>query len=123
MALGLTASAAAACLLAVRLIADGGSENAVLLAALLATCNAIIALGLAQTGARSKSLKGFFSAIFGGMILRMATTLVGFLAGVRVLLLPAVPFAVALMIFTGVFTVAEIALWSRQNFSPRTEFS
>jgi len=34
------------------------------------------------------------------------------------LLLPALPFAAALLTFTGVFTAAEVTLWSRQNFSP-----
>ena len=47
--------------------------------------------------------------------------LVKLLVGIKVLLLPALPFAVALLTFTGVFTAAEVTLWSRQNFSPRVQ--
>lgn len=123
MAFGMTAFAATSCLLATRLIADPPSESAVLLATILATANAVAAVGLAQLGARSSSTKGFFGAVFGGMVLRMATTLLGFVVAVKLLFLPATFFAVALLFFTALFTVAEVTLWSRQSFSPQVELS
>lgn len=110
-------------LAATRIFSDGATGNAVAAAASLAAFNGLSALALAGVGARQASTKAFFSAVFGGMVLRMATTLAGFLAGVKLLLLPATPFAVALLVFSGLFTAAEIALWSRQNFSPRTQLS
>jgi hypothetical protein len=123
MALGMSLFAGGASFAAARMIVDERAENAVLLAGILATCNGVAALALAQTGGRAKSTKGFFGAVFGGMVLRMATTLVGFLAAVKVLLLPATPFAVALLVFTALFTAAEVILWSRQTFSPKVELS
>lgn len=110
-------------LAATRIFPDGATGNAVAAAASLAAFNGLSALALAGVGARQVSTKAFFSAVFGGMVLRMATTLAGFLLGVKLLLLPIPPFAVALLVFSGLFTAAEIALWSRQNFSPRTQIS
>lgn len=110
-------------LTATRTFGDSATGNAVAAAASLATFNGLSALALAGVGARQASTKGFFAAVFGGMVLRMAMTLAGFLAGVKLLLLPATSFAVALLVFSGLFTAAEIALWSRQNFSPRTQLS
>lgn len=108
---------------ATRVFADAATGQAVAAGAALAAFNGLSALVLAGLGARQASTKGFFSAVFGGMVLRMATTLAGFLAGVKLLLLPATSFAVSLLLFSGAFTAAEIALWSRQNFSPRTQLS
>jgi hypothetical protein len=113
--------AAATCLVALSLTSDPAAETAFLLSALLAVLNGLSSLLLSHIGARRSSTKGFFGAVFGGMVLRMATTLAGFVMGVKVLLLPAVPFALALLILTGVFTIAEVALWSRQDFSPRVQ--
>jgi hypothetical protein len=121
LAFGMTVFAAVSCLLAGRLASNPASETAVLLSALLATGNALCALLLSHIGATRRSLKAFFGAVLGGMLLRMGTTLAGFVIGLKVLLLPALPFAAALLIFTGLFTAAEVALWSRQGFSPRAE--
>lgn len=123
LAVGITCFAAASCLVAASLIADPDSEQAVLLAALLATANALCALVLAHLGASRPSTRGFFGAVMGGMLLRMGTTLAGFAVGLRLLMLPTIPLALALVAYTGLFTAAELALWSRQDFSPRVRLS
>lgn len=123
MALGMTAFAAASCLIVMGFLADEGSETAVLLATAIATFNGLCALVLSQVGAARATNLGFFGAVFGGMVLRMATTLAGLLIGVKILLLPALPLALALLTFTALFTAAEVALWSRQNFSPKVQLS
>lgn len=115
----MTVFAAASCALVLGLSTDRGAQTAVLLSALLATLNGIGALGLSLLGARWTSTKAFFGAVFGGMVLRMGLTLAGFGIGLRVLELPEAPFAAALLTFTALFTAAETAVWSRQNFSPR----
>ncbi len=119
----MTVFGAASYLVAAGLLDDARSETAVGLAALIATGNGVAALVLSQIGASLPSTMGFFGAVFGGMVLRMATTLFGLLVGTKVLLLPVVPFAVALLAFTALFTAAEVALWSRQNFSPKVQIS
>jgi hypothetical protein len=123
MAFGMALLAGICGIAATRMFPEDAVGNAVAAAAGLAAFNGLSALALACLGARQESTKGFFSAVFGGMVLRMATTLTGFLVGVKLLLLPATPFAVALLVFSGLFTAAEITLWSRQNFSPRTQLS
>lgn len=123
MAFGITAFAAVSCLVAAGFVADPGARAAVQLAALIGAFNGVGALVLSHVGAGRPTNAGFFGAVFGGMVLRMATTLAGMLIGVKILLLPAVPFAVALLAFTAVFTAAEVALWSRQNFSPKVQLS
>ena len=123
MAFGMTAFAAMSCLVVGGVLADPGALAAVQLAALIATFNGVGALVLSHVGASRATNLGFFGAVFGGMVLRMGTTLAGLLIGVKILLLPAVPFAVALLAFTALFTVAEVALWSRQNFSPKVQLS
>ena len=117
----MTLFSAAGCLVVAGLTSDPGAETAVLVSALIATLNGLGALLLTHLGSKRGSMKAFFGAIFGGMALRMGTTLAGLLIGVKLLLLPALPFAVALLAFTGVFTAAEVTLWSRQNFSPRVQ--
>ena len=119
----MTAFAVASCWIATTLIADPSSQQAVRLSAALATMNGVCALLLAYVGATRKSTKAFFGAVLGGMVLRMATMLGGFMVGLKVLMLPALPFAVALLGYTGLFTAAEVALWSRQNFSSRVQLS
>lgn len=119
LAFGMTVFAAASCALVLGLSTDRGAQTAVLLSALLATLNGIGALCLSLLGARWTSTKAFFGAVFGGMVLRMGLTLAGFGIGLRVLELPEAPFAAALLTFTALFTAAETAVWSRQNFSPR----
>jgi hypothetical protein len=57
------------------------------------------------------------------MLFRMAATLGGFWIGLQILLLPAGPFAVALLTYTGLFIAAEVSLWSRQDFSTRVQTS
>lgn len=117
------AFSACTCFAASRLISDLPSERAVLYAAALATLNAVCALGLSRLGAQYPSTKGFFGAIFGGMVLRMGLTLSGLVLGLKALALPALPLAVSLLAFTALFTTAEVALWSRQDFSPRGQLS
>lgn len=117
----MTLFSAAGCLIVALLTSDRGAETAVFVAALIATLNGVGAVLLTHLGSKRGSMKAFFAAIFGGMALRMGTTLAGLLIGVKVLLLPALPFAAALLTFTGVFTAAEVTLWSRQNFSPRVQ--
>jgi hypothetical protein len=119
LALGMTVFAAASCVLVLGLSEDRGAETAVLFSALLATVNGIGALALSHFGARWSSTKAFFGAVFGGMVLRMGLTLAGFVIGLKVLDLPEVPLAAALLTFTALFTAAETAVWSKQNFSPR----
>lgn len=123
MAFGITVFAAASCLLATRLIPDSGAATAVLFSALLATVNALSALLLSHLGVARRSMKGFFGAIIGGMFFRMAATLAGFAAGLKILLLPPTALAAALLTYTGLFMAAEVALWSRQDFSGRTQAS
>ncbi len=119
----MTLSAAAACVLATSLAPNPAAETAVLFSAFIATANGLCALLLSHIGSRRRSLKGFFGAVFGGMILRMGTTLGGLGIGLKVLLLPAFPLAVTLLAFIGLFTAAEVTFWSRQNFSPRVQLS
>ncbi len=114
---------AGACVLVTRLSTDRSAETAVLISALLATVNGVGALALSNLGARWSSTKAFLGAVFGGMVLRMGLTLAVFVIGLRILELPAAPFAAALLIFTALFTAAELAVWSRQDFSPRVQQS
>ena len=117
----MTLFSAVGCLVVALLTSDRAAETAVLVSALIATGNGLCALLLTHLGSKRGSMKAFFGAIFGGMALRMGTTLAGLLIGVKVLLLPALPLAVALLTFTGLFTAAEVTLWSRQKFSPRVQ--
>ncbi len=117
----MTLFSAAGCLIVAALSSDRASSTAVFVAATIATLNGLCALLLTHLGSKRGSMKAFFGAIFGGMALRMGTTLAGLLVGIKVFLLPALPFAAALLTFTGVFTAAEVTLWSRQNFSPRVQ--
>jgi len=89
----------------------------------IATANALCALALAQLAARGRSTKAFFGAVFGGMVLRMASTLGGLLIGAKLFSLPAVPLAAALLTYTALFTAVEVGQWSRQDFSPRVQLS
>jgi branched-subunit amino acid ABC-type transport system permease component len=123
MAFGMACFSGVCCLIVAASTSDGPSELAVLLSALIATSNGLCTLWLSHLGSKGGSMKAFFGAVFGGMVLRMGTTLAGLLIGIKVLLLPALPFAAALLSFTGVFTAAEVTLWSRQNFSPRVQHS
>lgn len=111
----------AGCLIVAVLSSDRAAETAVLVSALIATLNGVGALLLTHLGSKRGSMKAFFAAVFGGMALRMGTTLAGLLIGVKVLLLPALPLAAALLTFTFIFTAAELRLWSRQTFSPRVQ--
>ncbi len=117
----MTLFAAASSLIAVRLTSDTAAETAVLFSALLATVNALVALLLSHLGSTRTSTKAFFGAVLGGMLLRMGATLAGFVIGLKVLLLPSITFAAALLTYTGLFIAAEVALWSRQSFSPRVQ--
>lgn len=119
----MTVFAAISCMVATRLASDRTAETAVLISALLATVNGVGALALSHLGSRWSSTKAFMGAVFGGMVLRMGLTLTGFLIGLRVLELPAALFAATLLTFTALFTAAELAVWSRQNFSPRVQQS
>ena len=121
LAFGMTAFSAVSCLIVAGLTSDRASELSVFLSALLATANGLCALLLSHFGSRRGTMKAFFGAVFGGMVLRMGTTLAGLLVGVKVLLLPARPFAVSLLTFTSLFTAAEVTLWSKQSFSPRVQ--
>lgn len=123
LALGMLVFTGISCLAAVGLINDAPSERAVLVGALLATSNGLGALLLSHIGASQSSTKAFFQAVLGGMAVRMGITLAGFVFGLKVLMLPAIPFAAALLAYTGLFTAAEVTLWSRQNFSPRVRLS
>ena len=123
LAFGLTLFAASSCLIAARLTADPGAETAVVFSALLATVNALCALLLSHVGATRRSTKAFFGAVLGGMLFRMGATLAGFMIGLKVLLLPPAALAAALLAYTGLFTAAEVAWWTRQNFNPRVQTS
>lgn len=123
LAFGLTLFAASSCLIAARLTADPAAKTAVVFSALLATVNALCALLLSHVGATRRSTKAFFGAVLGGMLFRMGATLAGFMIGLKVLLLPPAALATALLAYTGLFTAAEVALWSRQNFRPRVRTS
>jgi hypothetical protein len=101
----------------------GPTRDAVAAATTLATLNAVSAVALASIGSGARTTKAFFSAVFGGMVFRMATTLVGILAAVKMFELPAVPFVVTLLAATALFTAAETVVWSRWNFSPRVQAS
>ena len=122
MALGMAAFGAVSCLV-------GGSvlepvvRTSFSTGVAIATANALCALLLAQVGARRPSMKAFFGAIFGGMVLRMASTLGGLLIGAKLFSLPAVPLAAALLTYTALFTAVEVGQWSRQDFSPRVQLS
>jgi branched-subunit amino acid ABC-type transport system permease component len=117
----MAAFAAVSCLIVAGSTSDRAAETAVFVSALIATLNGLCALLLSHLGSKGGSMKAFFGAVFGGMVLRMGTTLAGLLIGVKVLLLPALPFAASLLTFTSVFTAAEVTLWSRQSFSPRVQ--
>lgn len=121
LALGLTLFAASSSLIAVRLTSDATARTAVLFSAVLATSNALCSLFLSHLGTKRESTKAFFGVVIGGMLLRMGTTLCGFLLGLKVFLLPPVAFATALLTYTGLFMAAEVVLWSRQNFSPQVQ--
>ena len=77
-------------------------------------CLILIVLVLLQKGKGAE-----IGAVFGGMILRMGTTLAGFVAGLTVLALPAFPLAAALLTYTALFMALEVSLWSRQDFSQK----
>jgi branched-subunit amino acid ABC-type transport system permease component len=119
----MTVFTAAVCLVVTGFTNDPGAKTAVFLSALLATANGLCALALSHVGSKRQSTKAFFGAVLGGMLLRMGTTLGGFVIGLKVLLLPVVPLTAALLSFTACFTVAEVTLWSRQNFSPKVQLS
>ena len=119
----MTVFAAACCLLVTSLSLDPGAEAAVWIAAVIATFNGVCAVVLSHIGANRSSTKAFFGAIFGGMVLRTGATLAAFGVGLKMLLLPAAPFAAALLTFTALFTAAEVWVWSRQNFSPKVQLS
>lgn len=119
----MTLFAAASSLIAAGLTSDVSAETAVFFSALLATGNALCALFLSHVGATRRTTKAFFGAVLGGMIFRMAATLIGFIVGLKVLLLPAATFSVALLAYTGIFIAAEVSLWSRQDFSRRVQTS
>ena len=123
LALGMPALSFASYLVTMGLTEDRAIRGAVLFAALIATANGLCALALSRVGAGQQSMKAFFRAIFGGMVVRMGTTLVGFAIGIKVLLLPVVPFAAALLMLTFLFTAAELAVWSRQDFAPKAHRS
>lgn len=123
LALGMPALSFASYLVTMGLTEDRAIRGAVLFAALIATANGLCALALSRVGAGRQSMKAFFRAIFGGMVVRMGTTLVGFAIGLKVLLLPVVPFAAALLMLTFLFTAAELAVWSRQDFAPKAHRS
>ena len=119
----MTAFSAACCGIVAATSSDPATLNAVFVSAFIATGNAQCALLLSHLGMKAGSTKGFFGAVFGGMVLRMATTLSGLLIGVKIFELPALPFAGSLLAFTFVFTAAEVSLWSRQNSSSRVQTS
>lgn len=119
----MTLFAAASCQIATSFISDPGARTAVFLSALLATGNGLCALLLSHLGSSRRTTKAFFGAVLGGMVFRMGTTLGGFVFGLKVLLLPIVPLAAALLSFTACFTAAEVTLWSRQSFSPKVQLS
>lgn len=123
LAFGLTVFSALSCLVASKLTSDAAVETTVFFSALLATVNALCALLLSRVGMMRSSTKAFFGAVLGGMLFRMAATLVGFMIGLKVLLLPPATFAAALLTYTGLFITAEVSLWSRQDFSGRIQTS
>ncbi|MBK5257885.1 MAG: hypothetical protein JJE39_17815 [Vicinamibacteria bacterium] len=123
LAFGMTLFAAASSLIVAGLISDIAAETAVFFSALLATGNALSALLLSHIGGTRQSTKAFFGAVLGGMLFRMAATLAGFWIGLKILLLPAIALAVALLTYTGLFIAAEVSLWSRQDFSRRVQAS
>jgi hypothetical protein len=123
LAFGMTLFAAVSSLIAAGLASDVSAETAIFFSALLATGNALCALLLSHIGSTTRTTKAFFGAVLGGMLFRMAATLIGFVIGLQVLLLPPVTFAVALLTYTGLFIAAEVSLWSRQNFSSRVQTS
>jgi hypothetical protein len=119
----MTLFAAASSLIVAGLMPNLAAETAVFFSALLATGNALCALLLSHIGGTRRSTKAFFGAVLGGMLFRMTATLAGFWFGLKILLLPAVTFAVALLAYTGLFIAAEVSLWSRQDFSRRVQAS
>lgn len=119
----MTLFAAVSSLAAAGLISDLSAETAIFFSALLATGNALCALLLSHIGVTRRTTKAFFGAVLGGMLFRMAATLIGFMVGLKILLLPATTFAVALLAYTGLFIAAEVSLWSRQDFSRRVQAS
>ena len=123
LAFGLTLFAAVSSLVAAGLTSDLAAETAIFFSALIATGNALCALLLSHVGATRRSTKAFFGAVLGGMLFRMGATLAGFFIGLKLLLLPAATFAVALLLYTGLFIAAEVSLWSRQDFSRRVQAS
>jgi hypothetical protein len=123
LALGMTVFSAAACLITASVTSDLAAQAAVLFSALIAIFNGLSALLLSHLGSKRQSLKAFFGAIFGGMVLRMGVTLAGLAVGLKVFALPVAPFAVALLTFTGLFTAAEVTFWYRQTSSSRVQLS
>ena len=121
LAIGITSFGLLSCLTLIGLTTDTAARLAIGVAAAIGTGNAVSALVLAHLGGGLRSTKAFFGAIFGGMVLRMGTTLGGLLLGVKVLLLPAAPFAIALLAYTSLFTALEVVQWSRHDFSPRVQ--
>jgi hypothetical protein len=121
LAFGITTFSAAACGIVAATSSDPATSTPVFVSAFIATGNALCALLLSHLGLKSGSMKAFFRAVFGGMVLRMATTLFGLLIGIKVFLLSALPFAGSLLAFTLVFMAAEVSVWSRQDFSSRVQ--
>ncbi len=123
MALAITLFAGASGFGIAGLTDNGAIVSAVRFSALVATMNALSALWLTHLGGRRRSTRAFFGAVLGGMLFRMTATLVGFVVGLRLLALPTAALAAALLSYTLLFTGIEIALWSRQSFSPQVRLS
>jgi hypothetical protein len=119
----MTLFAAVSSLATAALTSDVSVETAVFFSALLATGNALCALVLSHIGMTRRSMRVFLGAVLGGMLFRMAATLIGFVVGLKILLLPASALAVALLTYTALFIAAEVSLWSRRDFSTRVQAS
>jgi len=85
---------------------------ALLAGAGLAALNTVCAYFLAQWSA-GRSTSAFFTAVLGGMVVRMFVLLGAVLVGVLLAGLPKVPFTVSLLAFFVAFLVLELTVLSQ----------
>ena len=95
---------------------DPETRNAILLGALLAAANTLLAYFL-TVWSQPRSTQTFLAAVLGGMVGRMGLLLAAVVAAVLVLGLPKVPLAVSLLGYFVVFLVFELTLLHRRTSS------
>jgi hypothetical protein len=93
------------------------ARAAVVAGGLLAAANTVLAYFLVLWTS-GRSTNAFLAAVLGGMVGRMGMMLAAVVAGVLLLDLPKVPFAISLLAFFVLFLVLELTLLHRHTSAP-----